>query len=120
MKAKTWQKRIKEACISAGTYKPYFDSVIESLSRIMENRDLAAEQFEDSGSKAVVEHYTKTGEVNVAKNPALVIILDCEAQALNYWRELGLTSKSWKAIQKGELAPQTTPDLSGVLSGLGL
>lgn len=98
MKKSEWIKKIKDACETAGTYQPFFDAVIESLAGIMEMRDNAAEKFEASGGNTVVAHTNKGGSTNIVKNPALVVLMDCNAQALAYWRELGLTSRSYKAM----------------------
>lgn len=92
--------RIKTACRDAGTYQPYFDDVIETLSGIMETRDAAREQFLSMGGKPVVVHKNKGGFENPVKNPALVIIQDCNTQALAYWKELGLTAKAYQSMQK--------------------
>lgn len=120
MKAKAWQKKIKEACEAAGTYQPFFDAVIESLAGIMEMRDNAQEKFEASGGNTVVKHTNKGGSTNIVKNPALVVLMDCNAQALAYWRELGLTSRSYKAMT-GSLAVQVEhKGFADALAELGL
>ncbi len=95
----TWKKRIKKACEDAGTYSQEFDYVIETLAGIMENRDKAQKQFRESGSSPIVKHTNKAGATNVVKNPALVAVMDCDAQALAYWRDLGLTPAGLKKIR---------------------
>ena len=82
-----WRRKIKECCEDAGTYRPFFDPMIDTLAGIMETRDMAEKLFIDFGGWSV-------------KNPALVPMKVCNAQALEYWEELGLTSKSfWEAIE---------------------
>ena len=98
MKAKEWKAQIKDACETAGTYQPFFDAVIETLAGIMEMRDNAQEKFEQSGGNTIVKHTNKGGATNIVKNPALVVLMECNAQALAYWKELGLTSRSYKAM----------------------
>ena len=98
MKKRAWKTKIKKACKAAGTYQPFFDPVIETLAGIMEMRDAAREKFEESGGDLVVEHTNKGGATNIVKNPALVLIMDCDTQALAYWRELGLTGRAYKAM----------------------
>ena len=93
-----WVETIRGACESAGTYQPFFDSVIDSLARIMELRDNAQEKFEASGGNTIVRHTNKSGAVNIVKNPALVVLMECNLQALSYWKELGLTAKSYKQM----------------------
>ena len=98
MKKNTWRQRIRRACREAGTYKPCFDHMIDSLAGILETRDKAREQFQEGGAEAVVEHTNKSGNTNLVKNPALSLILECESQALTFWRELGLTPAGLKRI----------------------
>lgn len=120
MTRKRWKKRIKSACESAGTYQSFFDDVIESLAGIMELRDNAQEKFEASGGNTIVKHTNKGGSTNIVKNPALVVLMDCNAQALAYWRELGLTSRSYKAMT-GSLSVQIeSRSLEDALADLGI
>ena len=104
MKKEAWKKRIKSAAIDAGTYKDFFDPVIETLSGIMELRDNASVEFERSGGEVTVEHTNKGGATNIVKNPALVVLMDCNSQALSYWKELGLTPAGLKKINETALA----------------
>jgi 2-C-methyl-D-erythritol 4-phosphate cytidylyltransferase len=98
-----WKAKIEAACEAAGTYKECFDSVIDTLAGIMETRDDAQEQFEQLGGKTVVEHAIRGGQINTVKNPALVVLMDCNAQALAYWRDLGLTPAGLKKINEGAI-----------------
>lgn len=98
MKKKTWLKRIKDSTRAAGTYKPCFDSVIDTLAGIMEMRDDAMQRFKESGGETIVEHTNKSGATNTVKNPALVVVDDLNKTALAYWRDLGLTPAGLKRI----------------------
>lgn len=106
MNAKEWQKRIAKACKESGTYRSQFNSVIETLASIMELRDNALDKFAEYGGETVVEHTNKGGSTNLVKNPALVVIVELNTQALAYWRDLGLTPAGLKKINdslnKGE------------------
>lgn len=114
-----WQRRIEQSCKEAGTYKTHFDDVIETLAGILENRDRAQAQFEMMNSNPVVMHTNKAGAVNMVKNPALVIINEMNTQALQFWRELGLTPKGFQAMQKnGFKQPETT--FEELLSSIGI
>lgn len=97
----TWAKRIKQACLDAGTYEEWYEDAIETLAQILENRDKAQKKFKEMGGSPVIERTNQRGITNTVKNPALVIINEMNAQALQFWRELGLTPKGFTAMQKG-------------------
>lgn len=120
MRKQTWKLKIKDSCIEAGTYQSFFDQVIDTLAGILEMRDNAVEKFEASGGNTIVKHTNKGGSTNIVKNPALVVIMDCNAQALAYWRELGLTSRSYKAMTGGLKPEQNSRTLEDALADLGL
>lgn len=116
-----WVKLIKEACEDAGTYQTYYDSVIETLASIMELRDKAATQYKKEGIGPVIEHTNQGGNTNTVKNPLLVMILDCNAQALAYWRDLGLTPAGMKRLgEKTVTARDNKASLADALAGLGI
>lgn len=106
--AKTWRMRIRAATKEAGTYRPYFEQVIAILADILERKDDAVDQYEKTGRKPVVAHTNKAGATNLEKNPCLRVIEECEAQALSYWRDLGLTPAGLKRINE-EAMKQTGP-----------
>ena len=114
-----WKRRIVKACNDAGTYQSFFDDTIDSLAGILELRDNAEEQFVESGGKTVIEYTNKNGVTNTVKNPAMVIIMECNAQALTYWKELGLTSRAYKAMN-GSMTPDNGKTLEDVLSEMGI
>lgn len=120
MNKQEWEAKIKQSCEEAGTYQPFFDSVIDSLAGIMEMRDNAAENFDASGGNTIVKHTNKGGATNIVKNPALVVVMDCNAQALAYWRELGLTAKSYKSMTGGVEKQENSATLESILVGLGV
>lgn len=115
-----WKDKIKESCEAAGTYQPFFDSVIDTLAGIMEMRDNAQEKFEASGGNTIIKHTNKGGATNIVKNPALVVLLDCNSQALAYWRELGLTSRSYKSMTGSLGARAEGKGFEEVLADLGI
>ena len=99
MTKKDWEKKIISACQKAGTYKPeIYDCVIETLAGIMTMKDTAMEEFEASGGDPVITYTNKGGYTNLRKNPALVVINECDQQALAYWRDLGLTPAGYKKL----------------------
>jgi len=98
MEKKEWMRKIKSACKKAGTYQPQFNYVIETLSQIMEDRDKVHDQYVQSGSRPTILHTNKAKETNVVKNPMLVMECELNAQALAYWRDLGLTPAGLKKL----------------------
>lgn len=98
MTAEEWKAHIQRACLDAGTYKPFFGTVIEQLAQVLEVRDIAREQFRTSGNSPVIKYTNKGGYTNLKKNPALVVMNECDQQALAYWRDLGLTPKGYKNL----------------------
>lgn len=114
-----WFEIIKSATEDAGTHQPFFDLVIEELAGIMETRDAAQEQYRLSGGNPVVGHTNKGGHTNLTKNPCLKVIQECNAQALAYWRDLGLTPSGFKKIQ-GAAAKEKETTFEELLAGIGI
>ena len=114
-----WRNRIIQSCKDASTYQTYFDDVIDTLAGIVENRDRAQEQFEAMKCQPIVQHTNKGGNTNLVKNPALVIINECNAQALTFWKELGLTAKAFQAMQSNGFKKAET-SFEEVLKGIGI
>ena len=119
MTAKTWAKRIKEATISAGTYRDFFDPVISTLAGILERRDMAEQIFKENGCVVIVEHTNKSGATNKEQNPVLRLINDLNRDALAYWRDLGLTPAGLKRINEKALDKKKSNPLAEVLKDLG-
>lgn len=98
MNRNEWKDKIRTACEEAGTYRPFFDSAIDTLSGILEKRDDAEEKYWASGGNPVITHTNKAKETNIVKNPILMMLNDLNAQALTYWRDLGLTPAGYKKL----------------------
>lgn len=121
MKKASWKTKIMKACQEAGTYRPFFDSVIDTLAGIMESRDDAQEKFNASGGQTVVMHTNKGGATNIVKNPALVVVDDLNKTALAYWRDLGLTPAGLKRIDEGAMkGKKNRASFGDVLKDLGI
>ena len=119
MKKAAWKKRITNACALAGTYRPAFDDVIDTLSWILETRDEAIERYEEEGKIPTVEHVNRSGISNTEQNPTLRLINDLNRDALSYWKELGLTAAGLKKIDESAMKQKKTSSLAKVLSELG-
>lgn len=110
-----WKETITQQCVDAGTYKTFFDSVIDTLAGIMETRDNAQQKFEALGGQTIVSHTNKGGATNIVKNPALTVLMDCNTQALNYWRDLGLTPAGYKKLNADVIEKNTGGGLERLL-----
>ena len=104
--------------MAVGTYRPAFSSAVDALSKVLEQRDLAYQQFLDEGGKFVVERISDRGAVNSAKNPLLQTWMDLNSQALAYWKELGLTAAGLKKIDEEAMKPKKRNTLDKVLMEL--
>lgn len=121
MKKKTWKARIKSACETAGTYRPFFDCVIDTLAGILERRDAAVEAFNKAGGNVIVEHTNKNGSTNMEQNPTLRLVNELNRDALAYWRDLGLTPAGLKRLNENLLKPADGKrGLADALSELGI
>lgn len=114
-----WKSKIKKISIEAGTYKPFFDEIINQLAQILEIRDNAVSEFRQSGNKPVIIHTNKGGHSNIVKNPALVVINESNQQALAYWRELGLTPSGYKKLN-GETIEKHDTTFEDALAKIGV
>lgn len=119
MEKAEWIRKIKAACRKAGTYQPQFRYVIETLAQIMEDRDKVHEQYLQTGAHPTIIHTNKAKEQNIVKNPMLVMELDLNAQALAYWRDLGLTPAGLKKLNAEVVKDKTASNgLEKLLAGL--
>ncbi len=119
MNTKKYCEEIKQMCIDAGTYAPYFDKIIEELAEILVLKDDAERQYMENGGETVITHVNKAKQENVTKNPALTIILDLKTLALSYWRDLGLTPKGLKSLGE-DIKKEDGKSFEQLLSGLGV
>ena len=76
-----WKTKIVKACEAAGTYREYFNPIIDTLAGILE----------------------KNGATNLEQNPLIRLINDLNRDALTYWKELGLTAASLKKINEAAI-----------------
>ena len=115
MKKEKWKEKIILECDRAGTYKEYFDSVIDTLAQILEIRDITHEKWVEEGCEPTVIHVNKAGEPNSTKNPLLTLENDLNSQALAYWNSLGLTPSGFKKI-KNDMAVVSETSLEELLN----
>lgn len=98
MTATKWKKIIRKQLFDLGQTEKSYDSVIDTLADILEQRDTVYQRYKDEGESPVREYTNKGGATNTTKNPLLVLWDDLNKSALAYWRELGLTPSSYKKM----------------------
>lgn len=119
MTKEEWTVMINEACQKAGTYQDQFKYVIDTLAQIMEDRDKAHAQYIEDGGRPTIIHVNRAKEANVVKNPMLVMEMELNAQALAYWRDLGLTPAGLRKLNADAVKEKTvTVNLESILEGL--
>ena len=119
VKASYWSGRIVKQMKEVGTWRESFRPAVTALSDILERRDIAYQEFLDSGEGSCVEKISDRGAVNMAKNPRLQIWADLNALALSYWRDLGLTPAGLKKIDEAAMKPKKVSALAEALKDLG-
>ena len=119
MTREEWTARITESCKAAGTFRPYFGDVINTLADILARRDLALQMFEATGGNILVKHTNKAGATNIEQNPTLRMINDLNRDALAYWRDLGLTPAGLKKINDAAMKAKKRSALAEALTGIG-
>ena len=119
MTAKQWKTKIVRATKEAGTYRPFFAPVIDTLAAILEKRDAAEELFQQTGGKVLVKHTNKAGATNIEQNPTLRLINDLNRDALAFWRDLGLTPSGLKKIDEQAMKHKKKSALAEALAELG-
>ena len=93
-----WKKIINQQLTALGLHDEAYNSTIESLAAILEQRDKTYLEFQESGGRSVIEYTNKGGSTNMTKNPLLVMWDELNKTALAYWREMGLTPASYKKL----------------------
>jgi len=119
VKSGEWKEKIVNGCKEAGTYRVFFDPVIDTLASILEKRDAAQATFEKGGGHVLVMHTNKAGASNIEQNPALRLVNDLNRDAIAYWRDLGLTPAGLKRINEKAMEKKKTNALAEALKDLG-
>lgn len=96
--AKKWKSKIKSALKKAEVDPKRYEPLVETLATVLEQRDGCYEQYLADGAKPTIRYINKAGAENTVKNPILQTWLDLNTQALNYWRELGLTPSAFRKM----------------------
>lgn len=102
MKKRSWKRHIIAAMRAAGTYdeRGAFDLPIDCMAETMELRDEAMKQFAEEGGRVSLKRKNRAKQPNKYKNPLIGVIKDLNGTALQYARELGITARSLKSMNK--------------------
>lgn len=107
MTAKKWADEVRAQAKAVGTYREAYEPVIVTLATVLEQRDRAYADYIEDGARTTIEKESDRGAKNVGINPKLRAWQDLNAQALAYWRDLGLTPAGLKRIdEKATKAPR--------------
>ena len=98
MTARKWVKLIRDQMETNGIYKESFNPAVNALAEILEQRDEVKKEYDKSAEGPVIEHISDRGSVQKKMNPMLKVWMDLNAQALAYWKDLGLTPAGLKKI----------------------
>lgn len=118
MNVEEWKEKTISQMKAVGTYQDAFLPEVDAASLILAARDRAYEDFIADGGRATVEHTLDRGAVNIKRNPALDAWMNLDKQALDHWRNLGLTVDSLKKINDSTMTTKKVSSLSDALSQL--
>lgn len=116
MTKRKWKNLINSQLTILGTDTEAYDSVIETLAGILEQRDKTYEEFMELGGESVMKYTNKGGSTNLIKNPLIALWDDLNKSALAYWKELGLTPSGYKKLTGDK--PMKEKALSGLAAAL--
>ena len=120
MTAKDWKKKIIKQMKDCGVYNKSFESGVDALADILEQRDSTRAEFLEAGAQTLVTHTLDRGEKNQKINPLLKVWMDLNAQALSYWNSLGLTGRSYKQMTGSLNVKVESKSLEEALADLGV
>ena len=118
MSKNKWKNLINEQLSALGLQNEAYNSTVESLASILEQRYKTYKEFKDSGGKSALEYTNRGGATNMTKNPLLVLWDDLNKTALAYWRELGMTPSSFKKMTGGTLSEEKESGLTAALKSI--
>ncbi len=119
MNKQEWASRVRSASELAGTYRPYFDDIIDTLAAILDKRDAIQKEFDESGDSVMITYTNKGGAENKVLHPLVRTVNELNRDALAYWRDLGLTPAGLKKIDETLLKKKKKSALAEALESLG-
>ena len=94
-----WKKRITEQIKIERDYIASFQTTIEILAEILEERDRVYKAYIEDGAQPTIIFTTDRGQKNPKPNPLLTQWQDLNVTALQYLRDLGLSPAGLRKLQ---------------------
>ena len=99
MNKEDWKTKIEEQIKFDHDYIPSFQTTIQILSEMLEERDRVYSQYLEDGARPVVEFISDRGASNLKQNPLLRQWQEINTLCLSYLRDLGLTAAGLRKLQ---------------------
>ena len=99
MTKEEWKTTIEGQIKFDHDYIPSFQTTIQILSEMLEERDRVYTQYLEDGARPVVEFTSDRGATNLKQNPLLRQWQEINTLCLSYLRDLGLTAAGLRKLQ---------------------
>lgn len=102
-----WKIVIEDQIKFDHDYIPSFQTTIQILSEMLEERDRVYQAYIDTGAQPVVNFTSDRGAINLKQNPLLKQWQEINTLCLSYLRDLGLTAAGLRKLQ-GQIPKETS------------
>lgn len=99
MNKEEWKTVIEGQIKFDHDYIPSFQTTIQILSEMLEERDRVYSLYIESGAQPVVNFTSDRGAINLKQNPLLRTWQEINTLCLSYLRDLGLTAAGLRKLQ---------------------
>ncbi len=99
MNKEEWKTALEGQIKFDHDYIPSFQTTIQILSEMLEERDRVYSQYIEEGARPVVEFVSDRGATNLKQNPLLRQWQEINTLCLSYLRDLGLTAAGLRKLQ---------------------
>lgn len=99
MTKEEWKNELEEQIKFDSGYIPSFQTTINILAEVLEERDRVYQMYVDTGAQPVVNFTSDRGAINLKENPLSKQWHALTITALSYLRDLGLTAAGLRKLQ---------------------